>query len=113
MATLKDVAKDAGVSVATVSCCLSGSKPVRPETKMRIMDSIEKLKYIPNSSARNLKSSVSHTIGVVLTDIDNLYHAEIFKGISAFFQNENYNVSVAFPTAHQILNVKSSIILSA
>lgn len=96
MATLKDVAKDAGVSVATVSCCLSGSKPVRPETRMRIMDSIEKLKYIPNSSARNLKSSVSHTIGVVLTDIDNLYHAEIFKGISAFFQNENYNVSVAF-----------------
>lgn len=96
MATLKDVAKDAGVSIATVSCCLSGSKPVKPETRMRIMDSIEKLKYIPNSSARNLKSSVSRTIGIVLTDIDNLYHAEVFKGISSFFQNENYSVSVAF-----------------
>lgn len=96
MATLKDVAKDAGVSIATVSCCLSGSKPVKPETRMRIMDSIEKLKYIPNSSARNLKSSVSRTIGIVLTDIDNQAHAEIFKGLSAFLQNENYSVSVAF-----------------
>ncbi|HHV12221.1 MAG TPA: extracellular solute-binding protein [Clostridiales bacterium] len=96
MATLKDVAKDAGVSIATVSCCLSGSKTVKPETKMRVMDSIEKLKYIPNASARNLKSSSSNRIGVVLTDIDNLYHAEIFKGISSFLQDKSYTVSVAF-----------------
>ena len=96
MATLKDVAKDAGVSIATVSCCLSGSKPVKPETKMRVMDSIEKLRYIPNASARNLKSFSSNVIGVVLTDIDNLYHAEIFKGISAYLQIQNYTVSVAF-----------------
>ncbi|MDC7289951.1 extracellular solute-binding protein [Blautia schinkii] len=96
MATLKDIAKDAGVSIATVSCCLSGSKPVKAETRMRIMDSIEKLKYIPNWSARNLKSYNSNLIGVVLTDIDNLYHSEIFKGISAYLQNRNFTVSVAF-----------------
>lgn len=96
MATLKDIAKDAGVSVATVSCCLSGTKPVKAETRMRIMDSIEKLKYIPNWSARNLKSFTSNLIGVVLTDIDNHYHAEIFKGISAYLQNHGYTVSVAF-----------------
>ena len=71
MATLKDVAKDAGVSIATVSYCLTGSRQVKPETKARIMDSIEKLKYIPNASARSLKASSSHLIGVVLTDIDN------------------------------------------
>ncbi|MDO4272545.1 MAG: extracellular solute-binding protein [Eubacteriales bacterium] len=96
MATLKDIAKDAGVSIATVSCCLSGSKPVKAETRMRIMDSIEKLKYIPNWSARNLKSYHSNLIGVVLTDIDNLYHSEIFKGISAYLQNQDFTVSVAF-----------------
>lgn len=96
MATLKDVAKDAGVSIATVSCCLSGSKPVKPETKSRIMDSIEKLKYIPNRAARDLKSFSTNLIGVVLTDIDNTYHAEIFKGISANLQNQGYHVSVAF-----------------
>ena len=60
MVTLKDVAKDAGVSVATVSCCLSGSKPVKESTRMKILESIEKLKYIPNASARNLKAPRSH-----------------------------------------------------
>lgn len=96
MSTLKDVAKDAGVSIATVSCCLSGSKNVKSETKAKVMESIERLKYIPNASARDLKSTTSNRIGVVLTDIDNLYHAEIFKGISSALQNQNYTVSVAF-----------------
>ncbi|MCI8418570.1 MAG: extracellular solute-binding protein [Lachnospiraceae bacterium] len=96
MATLKDVARDAGVSVATVSCCLSGSKPVKESTRMKILDSVERLKYIPNASARNLKSPRSRLIGVVLTDIDNLYHAEIFKGISSSLQSQGYTVSVAF-----------------
>lgn len=55
MITLKDVAREAGVSIATVSCALSGKKAVRPETYTKIMDAVEKLKYIPNYSARNLK----------------------------------------------------------
>lgn len=96
MVTLKEVALDAGVSVATVSCCLSGKKPVKPETKLRILDSIEKLKYIPNTAARNLKLFSSKLVGVILTDIDNLYHTEIFKGISSFLQQNEYTVSVAF-----------------
>ena len=96
MATLKDVAKDAGVSIATVSCYLSGSKPVRASTRLKIQESIEKLKYIPNASARNLKSPQSRLVGVVLTDIDDLYHAEIFKGISSSLQSEGYSASVAF-----------------
>ena len=83
MATLKDVALDAGVSIATVSCCLSGNKNVKPETKMKIMDSIEKLKYIPNSSARSLKKSISNSIGVVLSNINDTFHTEIFEGISS------------------------------
>lgn len=96
MTTLKDVAKDAGVSIATVSCCLSGSRNVKPETRNKIMDSIEKLKYIPNSSARDLRSTTTNRIGVVLTDIDNAYHTEIFKGISAYFQRHGYTINVAF-----------------
>lgn len=96
MATLKDVARDAGVSIATVSCCLSGSRSVKPETRTKILDSIEKLKYIPNASARNLKSSSSNQIGVILTDIDNSFHTEIFKGISSYLQRRGYTISVAF-----------------
>ena len=100
MVTLKDVAKDAGVSVATVSCCLSGNKPVKEATRLKILESIEKLKYIPNASARNLKAPRSHLIGVVLTDIDDQYHAEIFKGVSSILQKEGYTVSVAFSNNH-------------
>lgn len=96
MATLKDVAKDAGVSIATVSCCLSGAKNVKPETRMKIMDSIEKLKYIPNASARSLKKTDTKRIGIVLTDIDNTYHSEIFKGCSSYLQDKGYSMSVAF-----------------
>ena len=62
MATLRDVAKEAGVSIATVSCALSGAKPVRAETKARIMDAIERLKYVPNAAARNLKATSSRTV---------------------------------------------------
>lgn len=103
MATLKDVAKDAGVSIATVSYCLTGSRQVKPETKARIMDSIEKLKYIPNASARSLKASSSNLIGVVLTDIDNQFHSEIFKGVSDYLQRHNYAISVAFSNRSPVI----------
>lgn len=96
MTTLKDVAKDAGVSIATVSCCLSGARYVKPETRSKIMDSIEKLKYIPNASARDLRSTTTNRIGVVLTDIDNTYHSEIFKGVSSYLQRRGYTINVAF-----------------
>lgn len=66
MITLKDVAREAGVSIATVSCALSGKKAVRPETYTKIMDAVEKLKYIPNYSARNLKKKASNMVSVLL-----------------------------------------------
>lgn len=96
MITLKDVARDAGVSIATVSCCLSGSRNVSPKTRMKILDSVEKLKYIPNSSARNLKKHTTKNIGVVLTDITETYHSNIFKGISSFLHRNGYNTNAAF-----------------
>ena len=96
MATLKDVAGEAGVSVATVSCCLSGARNVSPKTRQKIMDAVEKLKYVPNMAARDLKRAKSRKIGVILTDIDNTCHAEILKGISSCLQSRGYDISVAF-----------------
>ena len=96
MATLKDVAKEAGVSIATVSCALSGAKSVRPETKSRIMDAIEKLKYIPNSSARNLKRASSQTVSVILPDMKSRLYSEIFDGLSSYLQAQDYSINVAF-----------------
>ena len=96
MATLKEVAREAGVSIATVSCALSGAKSVRPETKNRIMDAIEKLKYIPNSSARNLKRTTSRTVSVILPDMKSRLYSEIFDGLSSYLQSHDYSINVAF-----------------
>lgn len=96
MATIKDVAKHAGVSVATVSCCLTGAKPVKPETKIRVMQAVEALHYIPNAAARSLKMTGSKKIGVVLPDLNDEFYAEMLKGISLILQEENYMVSILF-----------------
>ena len=81
MATLKDVAEKAGVSIATVSNCINNTKTVKPATRAKIMQIIEELNYIPNASAKSLKSEASRAIGVVFPDIDDSCHADILKGI--------------------------------
>ena len=58
MATIKDVAREAGVSIATVSCALNGTKPVLPETKMRVIAAAEKLKYIPSNLFQNRRKVI-------------------------------------------------------
>lgn len=96
MSTMKDIAKRAGISVATVSCALSGAKPVSQSTMRKIWAAIDELDYIPNAAARSLKLKVSNEIGVVLPDIDDSFHADILKGISVRMQREGYYLNFAF-----------------
>ncbi|MCL2127791.1 MAG: extracellular solute-binding protein [Treponema sp.] len=96
MATIKDVAREAGLSTATVSCVLSGKKNVSHAARIRIMAAIEKLGYIPNENARKLKLRTSRDIGILLTSIDDIYHSEILKGISSVIQANNYSVNISF-----------------
>ena len=96
MATIKDVARLAGVSVATVSCHLSGAKPVKPETKMKIEQAIRELKYVPNAAARQLKKANIKSVGVILPDFNEHLYTEIFRGIVKFFQSRRIFVNVAF-----------------
>jgi len=96
MATMKDVAKLAKVSVATVSNYLNNTKPVKPETRARIEEAIEKLNFMPNASARNLKVKSSNEIAVILPNLNDAYYIDIFKGIEKVFQSSNYFVNVAF-----------------
>jgi len=96
MTTIKDVAKQAGVSVATVSCALSGKKNVSHRARIKIMEAIEKLGYIPNESARRLKLRTSREIGILLTSIDDIYQSEILKGIISVIQENDYTVNISF-----------------
>ena len=92
MATLKDVAERAGVSVSTVSYVLNGQKKVKDETLKRINDAIQELGYLPNMIARGLKTNVSNTIGVIVTDLDNLFFVDIVRVIETTALKYNYNV---------------------
>ena len=96
MITLKDVAREAGVSIATVSCALSGKKAVRPETYTKIMDVVEKLKYIPNYSARNLKKKASNMVSVLLPGMRSQFYSGLFDGISSYLQSHGYSINIAF-----------------
>ena len=68
MSTITDVAREAGVSVATVSRVINGSGFVAPETKQRVQEAIERLAYAPNVYSRNLRRQESRMILVLLPD---------------------------------------------
>lgn len=81
--TIVDVAKKANVSVATVSRVMNGNYPVKEETKKRVLEVIEELKYIPNMQARELTQQKSSTIGVVVPSINNMFFPEVINGIES------------------------------
>lgn len=94
MATIHDVAREAGVSIATVSRALQGSNKVLPETKERIDAAIAKLNYHPNRLAQQFRSQKTGDILVILPEIGNTFHTEILLGIEAVARKNHYNVLI-------------------
>ncbi len=80
-ATIKDVAKEAKVSVASVSRVLNGTGNVAEETRGRVLAAAERLRYIPNTGARSLITRRTDTIGVLLPDMYGEFFSEIVRGI--------------------------------
>ncbi len=81
MATMADVAREAGVSVATVSRLLNNQEIVSPDTATRVYAAIEKLNYEPNLLARNLRKNESRVILILSPNVTNPYYAHILSGI--------------------------------
>lgn len=96
MATIKDVAREAGVSVATVSNYLNRTTPVSKKRAKAIQDAIDRLKYSHNMLARNVRTRRNLDIGVILPDLDDSYYVQLFQGIKSYFQNTDYTVNVEF-----------------
>ncbi|WP_066870813.1 LacI family DNA-binding transcriptional regulator [Clostridium mediterraneense] len=93
MATsIKDVAKEAGVSIATVSRVLNDIDVVNEETKKKVQDAIKKLGYRPNIVARSLKTQRTRTIGIVVPDISSQLYPEIVRGAEDVANIYKYNV---------------------
>jgi LacI family transcriptional regulator len=81
MATIKDVARLAGVSVATVSRVFNDSAVVSPSRKAQVQRAAERLDYSPNVAARSLITNRTHTIGVLLPDLFGEFFSEVIRGI--------------------------------
>ncbi len=79
--TMKDVAKLAGVSQPTVSHFINRSATLSLKTEEKVKKAIDKLGYIPNVLARNLRLEKTNTIGLIIPDVDNGYYTEITKNI--------------------------------
>jgi LacI family transcriptional regulator len=93
--TLKNVAMAAGVSYQTVSRAVNGYAEIHPDTRQRILQIAEELGYRPNRLAGSLRSAYSKVIGLIVSDIENGYFAEVAAGVEAEATAEGYSVILA------------------
>jgi len=90
--TIYDVAREANVSMATVSRVVNGNPNVKPSTRKKVQEVIERLGYRPNAVARGLASKKTTTVGVIIPDISNTYFAELARGIEDIATMYKYNI---------------------
>ena len=93
--TIRDVAREAGVSVATVSRVLNDSGPVSEAARARILDIAKRLRYAPNEAARTLISSRTSTLGVILPDLHGEFFSEVIRGLDQAAKASGYHLLVS------------------
>ena len=93
--TIRDVARLAGVSVATVSRVLNASAPVRETTRDRVLDVARDLRFSPNGAARSLSRQRAGALGVILPDIYGEFFSERLRGIDQEAQRANHSLLVS------------------
>lgn len=94
MASIKDIAKKAGVSISTVSYALNGSPKVTEETAAKILAIAKELNYVPNAAARSLKKRETKIIGVFLTNYGGAFYGQLLQGIQDALNSKGYEMIV-------------------
>lgn len=97
-ATIRDVAREAKLSVASVSRALNGLNSVTPETRDRVLAVADRLGYVPHAGARSLSLSRTHVIGVVLPDLHGEFFSELVRGMDRATAAHGYQM--LFSTMH-------------
>src|ERR687896_2383545 len=95
MITIRDVARAAGVSVATVSRVQNGSALVKEATRQRVGEVVRRLGYAPHAAARTLITSRTGTIGVLLPDLYGEFFSEVIRGIDQTAQRHGFHLLVS------------------
>src|SRR2546428_13552171 len=93
--TIKEVAAQAGVSVATISRVLNGKGPVRETTSRRVMETCQAMRFTPHGIARSLSLRRTHTIGLLLPDLHGEFFSEVIRGINAEARRTGYHLLVS------------------
>lgn len=93
--TLEDVAREAGVSMMTVSRVINNKGRISEETRRRVLDVIKQFDYRPNRAARTLVTNKTSMVALIEPDITNPYFAEVFQGVEDVLRLEDYSVLVA------------------
>lgn len=92
MVTIRDVAREAGVSTATVSRALNQARLVTEKTRRRVLEAVQRLDYRPNAVARGLSTRKTRTIGLVVSDIMNPFYPEVARGVEDVTGKSGYSV---------------------
>ncbi len=92
--TLKTIAKDLNLSISTVSKALRGSHEISMETQKLVQEYANQHDYRPNPIAQSLKKGRSHTLGVVVSNIDNNFLSQVINGIESVAHDKNYSVII-------------------
>ena len=84
--TIRDVAREAGVSIGTVSAVINNSANVTEKNRQRVLQCIATLDFEPNTAARSLKRQLSSSIGLIMPDLQNPFFASVASGVQAYAQ---------------------------
>ncbi|GAB6189365.1 LacI family DNA-binding transcriptional regulator [Marinitoga arctica] len=106
--SIKDVAKEAGVSISTVSRVINNSAYVKDELRIKVEKAIKKLNYKPSTIAQSLRKGKTKTIGFVIPDITNPFFPNIVKGVEDYLKKEGYTLLLS--NSDQDLEMETKII---
>ncbi|MGC9421101.1 MULTISPECIES: HTH-type transcriptional repressor PurR [Vibrio] len=92
MATIKDVARLAGVSTTTVSHVINKTRFVAETTQEKVLEAVKQLNYAPSAVARSLKCNTTRTIGMLVTQSTNLFFSEVIDGVESYCYRQGYTL---------------------
>jgi LacI family transcriptional regulator len=90
--TMKDIAKEIGVSVATVSHVINGTKKVSEQTRRLVLEAIERHQYVPDSSAKNLRRQKTKTAALIISSYPDIYVTKLIHGVGSRARELGYNL---------------------
>ena len=106
--SIRDVAHESGVSVATVSRVMNGNTNVKPETRQRVLKASKRLDYVPNPAARALTTKRTQTIAAIIPTIENSVYAKFVAAIEQTMSKRNYSLVLSVSNMDDALELAAA-----